>query len=92
MSLNKVINLALKGALAVTLLGIALIPLIYISGHECLHSQRWSDDLEFHSPREAQIDSVVASPITNLYLRDGEPKLTWTDVRYTASLADYVSH
>lgn len=38
-SLNTLVNFLSKTVLSLFLLGVALVPLLYINSHECLHHQ-----------------------------------------------------
>ena len=91
-SLGSLVNFAVKTALIITLALTAAVPVIFLGSHECLHNQEWSDGLAFHAPRASQIDAILEVPLANIYLRKGSTKLTWSDVEYTTSLADYVNY
>lgn len=91
-ALKKIINIGIKVLLAAVLLAISLVPLFYLMGHECLDRPTWSEELDFHSPRNPQIEQLQTHAFSNVFLRNEPTKLTWNEVRYTNSLADYISH
>ena len=51
--LNKVTDFLLKFGIVALAFAVALIPVIFLLGHETLHQQPWDDSMAQHSARSA---------------------------------------
>lgn len=90
--LNKLINGFIKFAFVIIGLSIAVVPAIYIYGHESSAPQVWNDSLAQFDTRASQVQLVKNQPVSNIFLRPEKTKLSWADVNATLQLADYLQH
>lgn len=90
--LNKLINGFIKFAFVIIGLAIAVVPAIYIYGHESSAPQVWNDSLAQFDARASQVQLVKNQQVSNIFLRSEKTKLSWADVNATLQLADYLQH
>jgi hypothetical protein len=91
-TLNKVLNGFIKFVFIVVGLLVAVVPIVYIYGHESVYRQEWSSGLERFSGRAGQVEQLATHKLSNVYLRPDAAKLTWADVNATLHLANYLHH
>jgi hypothetical protein len=68
-TLNKLLNLLIKFVFILVGLAAALIPTVYIFGHEPLVRQQWNNSLERFSGRQVQVQLLASHSLANVYLR-----------------------
>ena len=67
--LNKATDFLFKFGIILIAFAVALIPVVFLLGHETLHQQPWNDSMSQHSARKADIDSAKALEVSNIYLK-----------------------
>lgn len=91
-TLNKLLNLFIKFVFIIVGLAAALVPTVYIFGHEPLLKQQSSTHLERFSGRQAQVQLLGSQRLGNVFLRGQKGRLSWSDINATLQLADYLHH
>ena len=91
-TLNKVLNALIKFLFIIAGLAIALLPLVYIYGHEQVSRQQWTPALQKFTGRQEQVERAKGESLGNVYLRAEKAKLSWSDVNATIELANYLQH
>jgi hypothetical protein len=91
-TLNKILNALIRFLFIIAGLAVALLPLVYIYGHEQTARQQWTPALQKFSGRQGQVERARAASLGNVYLRGEKARLSWSDVNATVELANYLQH
>lgn len=89
--LNKLTDWMLKFGIILLAFAGALIPIIFLLGHETLHQQPWDDSLAQHSARSSEVQVAKTLEVSNIYLKE-KGSISSTDVTDTLELADFVCY
>ena len=68
--LNRLTDFLLKFGVLALAFSVALIPVIFLLGHENLHQQTWNDSMAGHTQRGSELTSVKGLRVSNVYLRE----------------------
>ena len=55
-TLNKIFDAFMKFGLLLVAISVAIVPVLFLAGHETLHQQMWRDDFADHALRMGQVE------------------------------------
>jgi len=89
--LNKLIDFLTKFGIVSLAFVVALVPVIFLLGHETLHQQPWNDSMAQHSDRTSDVETAKALEVSNIFLKQ-KGSVSKSDIRDTLELADFVCY
>ena len=89
--LNKLTDFLTKFGIVSLAFAVALIPVIFLLGHETLHQQPWNDSLAQHSGRTSDVEAAKALEVSNIFLKQ-KGSVSKSDISDTIELADFVCY
>lgn len=89
--INKGVDLLSKYGLLVAVLGLSLLPLLFLFGNEQMHHQPSYDRMLAHSSKAPELEFATNKQFSNIYLH-ADGTLTTADIQQTVELGDYVCY